>query len=486
MTYTEHEKVYFVEKMWDEGLRPATASRVWGRPSRGCLAEWERQALAGELPAAPPARPGRVESHPKHQRWPERTRREALRLLSLGWDARRVALALGIPGADTVGRWAARAREASMGAGVRAMRKGEGKGKGKGKGEARDEELERALLENAALREMLRDPKAGDPERLSNRQKAELCERLRRDHGFRLKDLLTFFRMSKSSYEYARRASPREDPEWLEERVRHAYEWMRGRGGYRKVIAAIRGGADGLPPAPAPERAVRRIMREGGMRARRGRRPPRWSSYAGEASDRPANVPRERALARRAAGGGFRLAHDFSADRPGALLATDVTEFSLNGFRLYLSPVLDLWDGALLSWSVSDRPDQRLCSSSLREALGRLPAGSAPVVHTDGGSCYRSGEWRAICEEAGATRSMSRKGRCDDNAVAEGFFGTLKQELLYSRSWDGVGEAEFREELEDYLRWYSEERLRAFVEGGKVVYETVPQHRERHDVKWVG
>ena len=159
-------------------------------------------------------------------------------------------------------------------------------------------------------------------------------------------------------------------------------------------------------------------MREGGMSARGRRAGRRFSSYAGEVDGgRPANVPRERAVARREAGEDFRLAHDFSAGAPGELLVTDVTEFSLNGFKAYLSPVIDCWGGCPVGFSVSAHPDGELCSSSLREALACLPAGSAPVVHTDGGACYRTGRWKSALAAAGASRSMSRKGTCPDNAM---------------------------------------------------------------------
>lgn len=243
----------------------------------------------------------------------------------------------------------------------------------------RVEELE---FQNAVLREMPGDPKAGDPERLSNRRKAELGERLRRDYGFRLKEVLAFMRISKSSYEYERRALGR-------------------------------------------------------RAARRGRRPARWSSYAGETDGRPANVPLERARARREAGEDFRLAHDFSAEGPGELLVTDVTEFRLPAGKAYASPVLDCWDGCPVGLSVSSSPDQELCSSSLAAALSIEP-GARPVVHTDGGSCYRSARWKTQREAAGAVRLMSRRGTCPDNARAEGFFGTLKQEFFYGRTWVGV------------------------------------------------
>ena len=424
--YTDDEKAHFLRRMWAEGLTPASAARLWGNhPDGATVAGWLRQLAEGRLEVGSVRVPHSCEGrHEKHKRYPADTRREALRLMGLGVGSREVARALGLPG----------------------------------------------------------DPRAGDPERLSNRRKAELGERLRRDYGFPLRRVLTYFRISKSSYEYERRAlaRPREADEAFDARVATAFRLLRGTAGYRRVAACMREGAGGVAAGPAPERRVRESMRRQGLRARRGRRPRRpYSSYAGEVDERPENVPRERARARRAAGEDFRLAHDFSAGRPGELLVTDVTEFSLNGFKVYLSPVIDCWDGCPVAWSASARPDQELCSSSLEAALALEPEGALPTVHTDGGSCYRSHEWKAACAAAGARRSMSRKAACPDNARAEAFFGTLKQEFLYSRGWEGATRGEFLARLADYMGWYVRGRPKGFREEGRVRYEAPAARRRR-------
>ena len=106
-------------------------------------------------------------------------------------------------------------------------------------------------------------------------------------------------------------------------------------------------------------------MRAAGISGRRPRAGRPWSSYAGETDDRPANAPRERAAARRAAGEDFRLAHDFSAPAPGELAVTDVTEFSIPAGKVYLSPVIDCFDGAPAAWSISRHPDSALCEHAI-------------------------------------------------------------------------------------------------------------------------
>ena len=190
--------------------------------------------------------------------------------------------------------------------------------KGKKAPSAPEGENARLLPENAALGEMARDPKAGDPASLSNRQKAGYVARLREGSGFRLKDLPTFFRISKGSCEHARRASERgpREPGGLRARVVAEFRAPGGAYGYRRVAAAA-GRGDSGEPVRAPERAVRRIMREEGLAARPRGAAGRWGSCAGEPEGGgPANVPRERAEARRAAGEDFRKARDFSAGGP--------------------------------------------------------------------------------------------------------------------------------------------------------------------------
>jgi transposase InsO family protein len=474
--YTDDEKAFYVRRMWAEGLCPAVAARRWGVPCRQTLSAWLREAEPGRLDVEPVPVPHACE-HRRHQRYPEETRGEALRLVGLGKPRAEVARMLGLPSADVVDRWVRPSRRrATMAAEATVMASGRGRG---GEGES---ELERLRAENATLREMLRDPKAGDPARLSNRRKAELGERLRRDYGFPLSRILTCLAISKSSYEYARRAlgRPRPGGREFDGRVAAAFRHLRGTCGYRRVAACMREGAEGVAAGPAPERRVRESMRRLGLRAHRGRRASPYGSYAGETDERPANVPRERAVARREAGEDFRRAHDFSAARPGELLVTDVTEFSLNGHGVYLSPVIDCWDGCPVGWSLSAHPDQGLCSSSLGLALALPRGGAATVVHTDGGSCYRSAAWKAQCAAAGATRSMSRKAACADNARAEGFFGALKQEFFYGYDWRGVERGEFCARLADYMEWYVRGRPKGFVEGGRTVYETPARHRERH------
>lgn len=221
--------------------------------------------------------------------------------------------------------------------------------------------------------------------------------------------------------------------------------------------------------APGPGSLSRRekaaAAEEGLVPARtRASRPARYDSYRGEPDRRPGNLTLGPGGARR-----------FRAEKPFSLLVTDVTMFSLGGFRCYLSPAIDCFDGDPVAWRISRRPDDDLTDGTLRDAMAK--AGPGAVVHTDGGGNYISDRWVADCEALGAVRSMSRKGRSPDNARAEGFFGTLKQEFFYARDWTGVGYEEFAAELDAYIVWYRDRKLKKAL-GWKAIRE----HREEMGV----
>lgn len=300
-------------------------------------------------------------------------------------------------------------------------------------------------IENLLLRAVLADLKAGgwDPASISNRSKCELGERLRRETGLPLRSITAFLRISKSSYEYQRaRLGERRDPDAdIRPLVRRLFLEDGGARGYRAVRERMR--REGVA---ASEKRVRRVMREEGLvpayhrRRRRG-----YSSYAGEAPGAPENLVRR----------------DFRAARPDELWLTDITEFALPcGAKVYLSPVIDCFDGRPAAWSIGRRPTAELANSSLELAVSRMRPGAAPVVHSDRGAHYRWPGWIAICEANGLTRSMSAKGCSPDNAACEGFFGRLKNEFFHYRDWAGVGPEEFMERLDAYMEYYCEGRIK--------------------------
>jgi transposase InsO family protein len=220
---------------------------------------------------------------------------------------------------------------------------------------------------------------------------------------------------------------------------------------------------------PVSEEVVREAMGRRGLRPVYLRRGRRYSFYAGEIDDAPAN------LSLRGDG-----THDFSPALPNAPWASDTIEFRLpGGAKVYLSPVVDLFDPRPVARAIGARPTAALADESLSRACAALRPGEAPVVHTDRGCRYRWPGWESICRERGLTRSMPRKGGCADNAAMEGFFRRLKNEFFRGRDWSGVTVAEFARRLDRWMGWYRSGRLREFREGGSVVWDTIDGRRAR-------
>ncbi len=132
------------------------------------------------------------------------------------------------------------------------------------------------------------------------------------------------------------------------------------------------------------------------------------------------------------------LERDFKASKPNQKWVTDVTEFALFGVKLYLSPVIDLFNGEVVSYSISYHPTLSLVTDMLNKAFAKILDGSDLILHSDQGWQYQHKHYQKMLENKGVRQSMSRKGNCLDNACAENFFGLLKTELLYLQDFTSI------------------------------------------------
>ena len=179
------------------------------------------------------------------------------------------------------------------------------------------------------------------------------------------------------------------------------------------------------------------------------RRRGKYNSYKGEISAPVDNV----------------IARNFHADKPNKKWITDITEFSIKAGKIYLSPMIDCLDGMPITWTIGTSPNANLVNTMLNNAIATLNPGEKPIVHTDRGCHYRWPDWIRIMEEAGLTRSMSKKGCSPDNSACEGFFGHLKTEMFYGYNWDDYSIEEFIQELDNYLHWYRADRIKSTLGG---------------------
>ena len=132
------------------------------------------------------------------------------------------------------------------------------------------------------------------------------------------------------------------------------------------------------------------------------------------------------------------LERNFQAEKPNEKWVTDITEFKLFGEKLYLSPILDLFNGEIITYTVGSSPTYSLVSTMLDQAFKRVTDQDKLLIHSDQGWHYQMKQYRHSLNEHGITQSMSRKGNCYDNAVIENFFGIMKSEFLYRKEFESI------------------------------------------------
>jgi transposase InsO family protein len=157
------------------------------------------------------------------------------------------------------------------------------------------------------------------------------------------------------------------------------------------------------------------------------------------------------------------LKRDFKANKPNLKWVTDISQFKLFGQKLYLSPILDLFNGEIISYTLSKSPDFRLITEMLKSAFKRIPNNPHLLLHSDQGWHYQMQSYQKMLNDKGIRQSMSRKGNCYDNSVMENFFGILKTEFYYNKKFTSI--EQFRKELSEYIDYYNNRRIKVKLKG---------------------
>lgn len=165
------------------------------------------------------------------------------------------------------------------------------------------------------------------------------------------------------------------------------------------------------------------------------------------------------------------LQRRFNADHPNQKWATDVTEFNVGGEKLYLSSIIDLFNGEIVAYQTKRRPQYDLVKEMLDQAFSRLTSKDELLFHSDQGWQYQMRHYQQQLKQRGITQSMSRKGNCLDNAVMESFFGILKSECFHGQKFNSVEELE--QTVKEYIHYYNHNRIKVKLKGlSPVEYRT--------------
>ena len=253
--------------------------------------------------------------------------------------------------------------------------------------------------------------------------------------------MLTFAKLPRSTFYYHLQKMKKPDKyAEAKARISEIYHNNKGRYGYRRITLALR--KTGII---INHKTVQSLMRNLGLKSMVRRK--KYKSYKGEHGRITPNV----------------IARDFNAAKPNEKWVTDVTEFLLFGQRLYLSPILDLYNGEIISYNISKHPTFHQTMDMLDKAFDKILDDTGLILHSDQGWQYQMKRYQHRLQEKGIIQSMSRKGNCLDNAPMECFFGLLKSELLYLQKFNSV--EHFINELHDYIYYYNHHRIKVKLKG---------------------
>jgi len=260
-------------------------------------------------------------------------------------------------------------------------------------------------------------------------------------HKYDLELLLNCMNMARSSYYYYEKRSQLNDKyQDIKNLIKQIYNHHKGRLGYRRITLLIR--QKGII---INHKTVLRLMNILGLKSLI--RLKKYKSYKGEQGKIAPNI----------------LQRNFKATEPNQKWATDVTEFNISGNKLYLSPIIDLFNGEIISYELSERPSFNQIINMLKKSFKTIPNNTNLLLHSDQGWQYQMKQYQMLLKQKGLIQSMSRKGNCLDNAVIENFFGILKSELFYIMKFKDINH--LKKEIKEYIKYYNNERIKLNLNG---------------------
>lgn len=280
---------------------------------------------------------------------------------------------------------------------------------------------------------------------IRTRDKARVIGELR--HEYPLKMLLEYFKMPSSTF-YAAIKTRNNKYSELENRITQIFHEHKGRYGVRRITAQLR--KEGVL---INHKTVYRLMLR--LNLKSVQRRVKYRSYKGTVGKVAPNV----------------LQRNFHAEKENQKWTTDVTQINIGDKKLYLSPILDMYNGEIISYNISYRPDFAQVMDMLDKAFSKIPDGTNLILHSDQGWQYQQKKYQDRLQQKGIIQSMSRKGNCLDNSVMENWFGIMKSELLYPNKYS---DAEvFKRDLIDYIDYYNNRRIKLKLKGlSPVEYRT--------------
>ncbi len=256
-------------------------------------------------------------------------------------------------------------------------------------------------------------------------------------HQYDLETLLNQTNMARSSFYYYQKQTKSSDKyAQTKEFIKAIYHKHKGRYGYRRITDELNNKGIIIN-----HKTVLRLMKLLGLKSLI--RVKKYKSYKGEKGKIAPNI----------------LERNFKADAPNQKWATDITEFNVSGQKLYLSPIIDLFNQEIVSYELTERPVFNQVVMMLKKAFKKIPNNSNLTLHSDQGWQYQMKQYQHLLQQKGIMQSMSRKGNCLDNAIIENFFGILKSELFYLKKYKSIDQ--LKNEINEYINYYNNDRIKS-------------------------
>jgi transposase InsO family protein len=258
---------------------------------------------------------------------------------------------------------------------------------------------------------------------------------------YKLAWLLEYSKLPRSTFYYYLKQGKQDKYSVEKAEIQQLFEENKQRYGYRRITALLRQKGIILN-----HKTVLKLMKSLNLKGKT-RKNEKYHSYKGDVGKVAENL----------------LQRNFTASKPFEKLTTDVTQFNVCDDKVYLSPVMDLYNREIVSYSISLSPNLEQIKEMLNGLFERLPNGATPIFHSDQGWQYQHPEYQRQLKEHNIIQSMSRKGNCMDNGAMENFFSRLKVEMFYGEKFRTVDE--FVHCLEEYISYYNNERISLKLKG---------------------
>lgn len=255
--------------------------------------------------------------------------------------------------------------------------------------------------------------------------------------------LLELAGIPKATYYYYEKKNKKNDKyKELKEQIQSIFYAHKKRYGYRRITLELHN--QGIR---VNHKLVLKLMKEMDLHCKVRRQ--KYKSYKGEVGKSAPHL----------------IKRDFHADKPNQKWTTDVSEFSISAGKLYLSPILDMFNGEIISYNVGKSPNFQQTMFMLNDALKKFPDLNGLVLHSDQGWQYRQMEYQYTLKKNGRMQSMSRKGNCLDNAIMENFFGIMKSEMFFGHEKEFQTLEELELAIREYIEYYNNRRIKLRLKG---------------------